>query len=90
MNISQTGVVNAANLSFFMVNVSYYLLNLGTPDHNPKSILDLKAVCRGDKYVREIIKLLPEKPEPVLLADIFARICSLGRVHKAPASTASS
>ena len=31
-----------------------------------------------------IIKLLPEKPEGVLLADIFARICSLGRIHKDP------
>ena len=84
MNVSQAGVVNAANLSFLMVNVSYYLLKEGTEDHKPKSILDLKAICRGHKYVREIIKLLPEKPEPVLLADIFARICSLGCIHQDP------
>ena len=84
MNVSKTGVTQAANLSFFMVNMSYYLLNSGTEDYKPNSILDLKTICRGDKYVREIIKLLPEKPEPVLLADIFARICSLGRIHKDP------
>ena len=89
MNVSQTGVTQAANLSFFMVNLSYYLLKKGMKDQKPKSILDLKAICRGDKYVREIIKLLPEKPEPVLLADIFARICSLGRIHKDPKPTAS-
>lgn len=84
MNVSQTGVTGAANLSFFMVNASYYLLRKGMKDNKPKSILDLKAICRGDKYVREIVKLLPEKPDPVLLSDIFARICSLGRIHKNP------
>lgn len=89
MNVSKTGVTQAANLSFFMVNLSYYLLKKGSLDQRPKSILDLKAICRGDKYVREIIKLLPEKPEPVLLADIFARICSLGRIHKDLQLTAS-
>ena len=89
MNVSKTGVTQAANLSFFMVNMSYYLLKKGSLDQRPKSILDLKAICRGDKYVREIIKLLPEKPEPVLLADIFARICSLGRIHKDLELTAS-
>ena len=89
MNVSQEGVTQAANLSFFMVNLSYYLLKKGTPGHNPKSILDLKAICRGDKYVREIVKLLPEKPDPVLLAQIFARICSLGRINKEPKPTAS-
>ena len=57
MNVSQTVVTQAANLSFFMVNMSYYLLNKDKEEHNPKSILDLKAVCRGDKYVREIVKL---------------------------------
>jgi len=82
MNVSQTGVTQAANLSFFMVNASYYLLRKGMKDNKPKSILDLKTICRGDKYVREIVKLLPEKPDPVLLSDIFARICSLGRIHK--------
>ena len=35
-----------------------------------------------------IIKLLPEKPEPVLLADIFARICSLGRISLGSGATA--
>lgn len=31
MNVSQTGVTQAANLSFFMVNASYCLLKKGTP-----------------------------------------------------------
>ena len=87
MNVSKTGVTQAANLSFFMVNLSYYLLRSGTPDHKPKSILDLSGICRSHKYVREIIKLLPEKPDPVLLAEIFTSICCLGRIHKDPVTT---
>ena len=43
-------------LSFFMVNMSHYFLKKGTLDQTPKSILDLKAICRGDKYVRSYHK----------------------------------
>jgi hypothetical protein len=85
MNVSQTAVTNAANLSFFMVNLSHHLIGTGPEKHSGDSVLDLKAMCRGSKYVAEIIKLLPEKPEPVLLAQIFQRISRLGRIHRLPA-----
>jgi putative transposase len=81
MNITPTGVTNAANLSLFMVNVAYRLqddVRQRAPDY---SILDLKADCRGYKYVEETIKLLPEKPEPVLLAKIRNHVARLGRIH---------
>ena len=45
------------------------------------SVLDLKAHCRGTKYVEETIKLLPERPEPVLLERIFSKIVGIGRIH---------
>ena len=51
---------SAANLSLCMVNVAYCLQTNGrqcTPNY---SILDLKADCRGYKYVEETIKMLPE------------------------------
>ena len=66
MNVTPTGVTNAANLSLFMVNVAYRLradIHARDPDY---SVLDLKADCRGAKYVEETIQMLPEKPEPVL------------------------
>jgi len=66
MNVTPMGVTHAANLSLFMVNVSYRLqadVRRRDPDY---SILDLKADCRGYKYVEETIKMLPEKPEPIL------------------------
>jgi IS4 transposase len=81
MNISETAVTNAANLALFMVNFSQRLLDDLRPADPACSILDLKALCRGAKYVAEAIKWLPEKPEPILLARIFDKLTALGRIH---------
>ena len=81
MHVTPTGVTNAANLALFMVNVAYRLragLHPPDPDY---SVLDLKADCRGYKYVEETIKLLPEKPEPLLLAKMLNQVACLGRIH---------
>jgi putative transposase len=81
MNVTPTGVTNAANLSLFMVNVASCLQadrRQRDPDY---SILDLKADCRGYKYVEETIKMLPDKPEPVLLQQILHKVAGLGRIH---------
>ncbi len=81
MNLSQTAVTNAANRAFFMVNLSHHLL-ANFRKHNPGSgIIDLKAYYRGFRYVREMLKILPQKPEPILLAQIVAKLTSLGRIH---------
>jgi putative transposase len=90
MNVKQTAVTNAANLSFFMVNFSTVLLRRYRK-HNPEfSVLDLKSHYRGCRYVSETIKLLPRKPDGILLAEIFQQIARLGMVHPAfePSSTA--
>ena len=74
MNVTPTGVTNAANLSLFMVNVAYQLrldVRQRAPDY---SVLDLKADCRGYKYVEETIQMLPEKPEPILFAKILKQV----------------
>ena len=81
MNTTPTGVTNAANLSLFMVNVAYRLRIDSYPQDAEYSVLDLKADCRGYKYVEETIKMLPEKPEPVLLAKILKQVAGLGRIH---------
>jgi putative transposase len=83
MNVTPTGVTNAANLSLFMVNVAYRL-QMDRRQHDPDySILDLKADCRGYKYVEETIQMLPEKPEPILLRQILNKVAGLGRIHTA-------
>ena len=81
MNVKETAVTNAANLSFFMVNFSSILLRRFR-EHTPEfSILDLKSHYRGCRYVSETIKLLPQKPDGILLAEIFEQIARLGMVH---------
>ncbi len=81
MNVTPTGVSNAANLSLFMVNVAYRLRADGHARDPAYSVLDLKADYRGYKYVEETIKMLPEKPEPVLLAKLLKQVAGLGRIH---------
>ncbi len=83
MNLGQTAMTNAANLSFFMVNLSHYFLVQFRQDNPGAGIVDLKAYCRGFRYVREMLKILPEPPEPILLAEIFAKLTSFGRIHNA-------
>jgi putative transposase len=85
MTTSPTAVENAANLSLFMVNLVERLLQEVRHRHPTDSVLDLKAYCRGAKYVEETIKLLPETPEPILLERIVAKIVGIGRIHAVPA-----
>ena len=66
--------------------VAYRLRRDSHPHDSAYSVLDLKADCRGYKYVAETIKLLPEKPEPILLAKILNRVAGLGRIHAAQPS----
>lgn len=85
MNTSARAVTNAANLSLFMVNLVERVLQDVRQLQPEVSVLDLKAQCRGAKYVEETIKLLPERPEPVLLERIFSKIVGIGRIHAPPA-----
>ena len=81
MNVKQEAVTNAANLSFFMVNFSSVLLRQYRKSNPQFSVLDLKSHYRGRRYVSETIKLLPQKPDGILLAEIFEQIARLGMVH---------
>ena len=81
MNVKETAVTNAANLSLFMVNFSKALLQPFRQSQPEYSILDLKSQYRGYRYARETIKMLPQKPDAILLADIFEQIARLGAIH---------
>ena len=81
MNIKETAVTNAANLSLFMVNFSQALLQPFRQNQPEYSILDLKSHYRGYRYASETIKMLPQKPDAILLADIFEQIARLGAIH---------
>ncbi len=81
MNVEQTAVTNAANLSFFMVNLSHLLLTKLRQSKADYSVLDLKAHYHGCRYAIEAIKLLPQKPDAILSAVIFEQIARLGMIH---------
>jgi hypothetical protein len=81
MNIKEVPLTNALNLSLFMVNLSHALLRDFRQTHPDSGILDLKAYFRAAKYFEETIKLLPQKPEPFLLEQIFCHVASLGCIH---------
>jgi putative transposase len=81
MSIKELPVTNAINLSLFMANLSQVLLREFRKVHPDSGILDLKAYFRAAKYFEETIKMLPQKPEPFLLEQIFGQVASLGRIH---------
>jgi putative transposase len=81
MNTKEIPLTNALNLSMFMVNVSQLLFRDFRRTNPDSNIIDLKAYFRAAKYFEETIKMLPEKPEPLLLDQIFGHIASLGCIH---------
>lgn len=85
MNINQTPLYNAVNLSFLMVNLSQILIQQMRADtNNPDfSVSDLKAHYRGLKYVNETLKLLQEKPDPILFQSVSTQIAKLGAINAA-------
>ena len=81
MNVKEVPLTNALNLSLFMVNVSQVLLAEFRKTNPQSSVLDLKAYCRAARYFEEMIKMLPQKPEPILIQQIFGQFVSLGCIH---------
>ena len=70
-------VLNAANLSLFMVNVSQIMLATS----GEQSILDLKARHHGIRYAQEVFKMLPKSADVINIEDWISKIPILGRIH---------
>jgi putative transposase len=81
MNVNEVPLTNALNLSMFMTNLSQVLLREFRETHPASGVLDLKSYFRAAKYFEETIKMLPQKPDPFLLDQIFSQIASLGCIH---------
>lgn len=79
MNINELPVYNGANLSMFMVNFSQVLLQ--NQSIGLLSINDLKTWFRGRKYVQKVLKLFPEKADPVFIKQLKNELSALGRIH---------
>ena len=84
MNVKKTAVHTAANLAMFMVNVSAKLLSPFRSEFPEVSVSDLKARYRGEKYLSETLKMLPQKPDDFVIAEITEHLCSIGAIHQIP------
>ena len=83
MNVNARPVYNGANLAMFMVNVAHALMRPMRAQWPAFSVNDLKAWFRGQKYVVETLKLLPEPPDPIFIDQVVATMAALGRVNHA-------
>ena len=81
MNVNTRPVYNGANLAMFMVNVSHALMRPMRAQWSAFSVNALKAWFRGQKYVVEALKLLPEPPDPFFIDHVVSKIAELGRVN---------
>ncbi len=77
-------VASAIQLSLFTVDVSQYLLPAFRGELPQAGVLDLKTHFRGESYASETLKLLPQKPEPILFQRITRVVARLGGVHNQP------
>ncbi len=62
----------------FMVNVAAKLREMLGAEHTDFGVLDLKARYRGQKYLQETLKMLPQKPEPIVIENIAEHLGSIG------------
>lgn len=83
MNTNQTAVTNTANLSLFMVNLSQFLMCDFRQTDPDFGVLDLKSYYRGCRYASELLIMLPNKPDDILVAQLFNKVAALGRIHPA-------
>jgi len=81
INVKEMPVNTAANLSMFMVSVSAKLREMLGSEHPGFGVLDLKARYRGQKYLQETLKILPQKPETIVIENIAEHLGSIGAIH---------
>lgn len=83
MNLKENRVLNASNLSMFMVNISNILLeNFRIKNNNQHSgIRDLISHYRGLKYFNETLKLLQKFNTNIYLPESINNVTSIGFIH---------
>jgi putative transposase len=78
MVTEKKAVQNSANIAMWIVNLSQRLLE----SNREASVLDLKSRFRGEKYAREVIKMLPDFTHAINIPLILDKIASIGRIHE--------
>ena len=81
MGVKEISVKNAVGLSFFMVNLSTYLLGHLHSSYPGAGVNDLKSYYRAQHYIAEILKFVPEKPDGITCSDLLEQVCRRGFIH---------
>jgi putative transposase len=86
MGVKETSIANAVGLSFFMVNLSRYLLDHMRTSYPGAGVNDLKSYHRGLYYLAEFIKFVPEKPDTITCADLIEHVSRRVFIHSKQAN----
>lgn len=83
MNIKKERVENAANLAFFMCNLSNIILEkFREKEEKPKAgIRDLLSYCKADNYYNKTLKLLLNFNDNIFIPESIKNITSMGAIH---------
>tara|TARA_B110000211_G_C14043553_1_gene537883 strand:- start:298 stop:1605 length:1308 start_codon:yes stop_codon:yes gene_type:complete len=77
MVVKKEKVINAANLSLFMVNLSQAVLRRS----KNVSVLDLKARYCSLRYAKEAFKILAENAQAIKIEQALLMVPILGKIH---------
>jgi putative transposase len=81
MGVKETSVANAVGLSFFMVNLSTYLLDGLRTSYPDAGVNDLKSYCRARHYIAEIMKFISQNSDTITCSDLTEHVCRRVFIH---------
>ena len=81
MGVKAVSIQNAVGLSFFLVNLSRYLLEALRLSYPGAGVHDLKAFYRARHYIAAVLKCIPEKAGLISYSDLIEQVCRPGLIH---------
>ena len=81
MAVKEISISNAVGLSFFLVNLSRYLLDPLHASYPGAGVNDLKSYYRARHYVSEVLKFVPENAGAISCSDLIEQVCRHTLIH---------
>jgi hypothetical protein len=81
MGVKAVSIQNAVGLSFFLVNLSRYLLDGLRASYPGAGVNDLKSFYRARYYIAEVFKCIPEKAGDISYSDLMEQVCRHALIH---------
>ena len=81
MGVKEICIHNAVGLSFFLVNLSRYLLDALRTAYPGAGVNDLKSFYRARHYIAEVLKCVPENAGGISYSDLIEQVCRHALIH---------